>query len=386
MDKSQNFTGTPLLEYIPAQLHENQTWEIVYYVANPHTGKLTRKRNRVKPIKGITQRRQLARRMVIEINRRLQKGWNPFYQNKGTRELIRFIDANNAYINRIKRECADGNLRPDTLRTYKSQVGRLETYVTDVLKTPEMMCYRFDSDFVGEYLDYIRYEKGLSARTRDNYLGFLGTLATFLFEKKYITVNPTEHFGKINKKIKKRTVIGNDLRKAIFMYWENENPNYLNLCMACYYCLIRRTELTKIKVGDVNLAGSTIWVDAQSSKNRTGKHVTIPDKFLGVLERHIENARESDYLFSSDGFAPGKNILRPDRITRHWERMRKDIGLKHEIQWYSLKDSGITDLLAAGVPLIAVRDQARHHSSNQTDAYTPRQMLKANQEVKNANL
>jgi Asp-tRNA(Asn)/Glu-tRNA(Gln) amidotransferase B subunit len=61
--------------------------------------------------------------------------------------------------------------------------------------------------------------------------------------------------------------------------------------------------------------------------------------------------------------------------------MRTELNISKSIDWYSLKDSGITDLLRAGVPLISVRDQARHHSSAQTDTYTPKDLKIADQNI-----
>ena len=64
--------------------------------------------------------------------------------------------------------------------------------------------------------------------------------------------------------------------------------------------------------------------------------------------------------------------------------MRTKLNLSEKIDWYSLKDTGITDLLKAGVPLISVRDQARHYSSKQTDEYTPRSLKKADATILNS--
>ncbi len=47
MSSTQNRNVSIFVDYIPAELKENLTWEIVYYVKNPLTGKLVRKRNRV---------------------------------------------------------------------------------------------------------------------------------------------------------------------------------------------------------------------------------------------------------------------------------------------------------------------------------------------------
>lgn len=386
MDIHQNPSSTPLVDYLPAELHENKTWEIVYYVTNPVTGKLSRRRNRVKPIKNIVERRKLAKRMVKTINIRLQEGWNPFYQNKGTKELARFIDVAEIFLRRVEKDVEDNNLRYDTLKTYRSQIKKLIAYISNELKNTEMLAYQFDNVFVGEYLDHIRYTKGLSACTRDNCLSFLKLFSTFLLEKKYVAANPTIPFGKTNRKTKTRTVMDKETRNAIFLYWENENPKFKILCMLCYYCLIRRTEITKLKVGDVNIEQGTIWIDAGVSKNRKGQMVTIPNRFIKFLAQHIAGAREDWYLFSGKSFAPGPKKIWPTRITEQWDNMRKDIDLDPNIHWYSLKDSGITDLLSRGVPLLAVRDQARHHHSSQTDSYTPRDMKQANEKIRNADI
>ena len=177
-----------------------------------------------------------------------------------------------------------------------------------------------------------------------------------------------------------------ETRDAIFHYWENENTNFKILCMLCYYCLVRRTEITKLRVGDINIEKGTIWIDPEVSKNRKGQSITIPDAFLPYIKKHIEGIDKTWYLFSGKEFTPGLKKIWPTRITEQWDIMRKAIDLDPNIHWYSLKDSGITDLLENGVPLIAVRDQARHHHSSQTDKYTPRQLRKANENIKTANI
>lgn len=367
------------VDYYPAELKENATWEIVYYVKNPETDKLVRKRNRVKPMKLVSERRKHAKRMISEINKRLENGWNPFYQNKGTKELIKFVDACKVYSNRIEQECNSGNLREDTRRTYLSQIAQLKKYLHYSDQT-NMLCYKFNADFIDEYLDYIRYVKNLSAKTRDNYLSWLTTFSTFLLQKKYIVVNPTETFKKINKQKKTRVLINPKIRDVIFEYWKNKDNNFLTLCLLCYYCLVRRTEITKLKVVNVNLEKQTLYIDASESKNRKNAFVTIPNELIGVLKNHIADAEPLEYLFSKN-YAPGMQQLTPNAITKRWSYMRAKLNLPKNVHWYSLKDSGITDLLRAGVPLISVRDHARHFSSAQTDTYTPTDMRNADPNI-----
>jgi site-specific recombinase XerD len=386
MSKLQkNNKSIVFVDYVPAELHENKAWRIVYYVKNPITEKLERKHPRVKPLKSITERRKLAKRMILEINKRLESGWNPFFSNKGSKELAKFTDCLKIFIKRIKIEYNENNVRYDTWKTYNSQITILTNYLIET-KQQDMLAYKFDVDFVGAYLDWIRYEKKRSARTRDNYLGFLGTLSTFLLQKKYITANPTDDFSKTNKKVKKRVLVPAELRDVIFDYWKDKNQSYLTLCMMCYYCLLRRTELTKLRVLNISLINSTIWIDGADSKNRKSNAITIPNELIPFLTEHLKNAKATDYLFSNNNFAAGSAKIHPDRITKSWAKMRTELEINKNVDWYSLKDSGITDLLRAGVPLISVRDQARHHSSAQTDTYTPMDLKIADKQIKDSSV
>lgn len=91
-----------------------------------------------------------------------------------------------------------------------------------------------------------------------------------------------------------------------------------------------------------------------------------------LLVAHLEKATKEDYLFSDDNFKPGPRKLEPKKISDTWSKMREVLKFKNEYQFYSLKDTGITQLFNLDVPLIKIRDQARHHDIKITETYTPR--------------
>ena len=62
--------------------------------------------------------------------------------------------------------------------------------------------------------------------------------------------------------------------------------------------------------------------------------------------------------------------------------LKKDLRLPSEYKFYSLKDTGITDLIKARTDLLSVRDQARHHSLQMTDLYTPLETRTANESIR----
>ena len=144
------------------------------------------------------------------------------------------------------------------------------------------------------------------------------------------------------------------------------------LCLCTYYCFIRRTEMTKLKVHMVDLERGFITIPSTISKNKKTEDITIPNDLIQLLKIHIGKADLSDYLFSNNNFQPGIKIIRPDRITSVWSFMRKRLNIDVVYQFYSLKDTGITELLNSGIAAIKVRDQARHHDLKITESYTSR--------------
>ena len=73
-------------------------------------------------------------------------------------------------------------------------------------------------------------------------------------------------------------------------------------------------------------------------------------------------------------------VRRSDNCFRdYWnKKVRKDLGLPDQYKFYSLKDTGITNMLRANTDILTVRDQARHSSILITDIYTPKDIKEAN--------
>ena len=59
--------------------------------------------------------------------------------------------------------------------------------------------------------------------------------------------------------------------------------------------------------------------------------------------------------------------------------VRKELGFSDRYKFYSLKDTGITNMLRANTDVLSVRDQARHSSILITDMYTPKDIKQANE-------
>ncbi|WP_394369958.1 tyrosine-type recombinase/integrase [Tenacibaculum finnmarkense] len=172
----------------------------------------------------------------------------------------------------------------------------------------------------------------------------------------------------------------------MFNHLKETNKHYFALCYTAFYCLIRRTELSKLKVADVLLKNGIISISADVSKNRKSQVVTIPSQLIHVLIDHLKNANNHDFLFSDDNFKPGETQLEPKKISDTWSKYKKKLNFSKFYQWYSLKDTGITNYLHLGIPTIDVRNQARHYSIKQTEEYLPKTILKASGTIQSAKL
>ena len=90
-----------------------------------------------------------------------------------------------------------------------------------------------------------------------------------------------------------------------------------------------------------------------------------------MLDLGVFNNPPHFYLFSNE-LLPGSVQIDRRLITIRWSRLKKELKLDDDYTFYSLKDTGITEMLEKNLSNISVRDQARHSSLAVTDIYTQR--------------
>ncbi|PZW41635.1 phage integrase family protein [Mesonia algae] len=377
MSLSQNSNSTAhkeiFLDFEPAEIGglSGSDWRIYFRVKVPGEQKMKLFRRRVKKYSNKTVRMRYAKRMCAEINKKLEKGWSPFFDGYADNEFYRLIDVLDKFLKQAERKLNDNLLRKDTYRSYSSYAKNIEEYLK-LKGLEDLFTVQFDRSFIIEFLDHIYYDKKRTARTSNNYLSFCSQLCVFMVDRNYLTNNPTLKIPKRKVGKKKREILPNYLRNDIFKYQSKNSKEYLTLCLLVYFCFVRRTELTKLKVKHIDLEKSTIFIPAEISKNKKDGIVTIPKKLKILLAKHVHTFLIDDFLFSNENFKPGKKQLQPKKVSDEWGKMRNALNFENKYQFYSLKDSGITELFLLGVPSKKIRDQARHHDIKITESYTPR--------------
>jgi integrase/recombinase XerD len=370
------------LDYKPAELRLNKQWLIVYYAKNPLTKELERFRLSVPVIASKSERIKYAKKIVLEINKKLDSGWLPYYSNSGTNEFKTYEYCFKKFLEHTAAEVENKTKRPDTLRSYTSYFNMINKYVVDK-KIKLNLILELNKPFVVNYLDWIYFERKNSPATYNNHLTFVGNFVNYCIGRGYMKENFTVSILRKKEDPKKRQVLTVQVKEKLKKL-QNDEYSYFALCMATYFCFIRRTELTKLKVENVNLNKSYINIPKEISKNGKDENVTIPNAFAVILAKHLVKAKNDDYLFSDDNFKTGKKQLKPKKISDNWVKFQKKYKVGKEFQFYSLKDTGITDLLISGIPAIKVRDQARHYDLKITEKYTARNKA-CDETVRNSN-
>lgn len=376
----QRTTAATIIKYDPPVYRENPKGCYIEFRAfDPELGRMRRKRMKINRIDGKLARRKYAKEVIAELNEKLKNGWNPWIE-KDLGDLMTFTEGLTHYENFLEKMMADGLYRKETYAGYRSYVKMLKEYIEKHKHIFYM--YQFDRKFCIAFLDYVFIERNNGAQTRNNYLGFLKTFSGFLVEKGFLKSRPTEGIAPISKRLYKkgRTVIPIEVVGKIADYCKTNEKHFLLACYLLYYCFIRPVEMTRLKIKHINVKDCTIFIPGECSKNHQDQTVTLPKKVLFyAIEIGVIGSPQEDYIFSYN-LRPGKEQIDPKHFRDHWDNVRRALKLKPEWKFYSLKDTGITEMCDNNMATIAVRDQARHSSLAITDIYT-RHNAKANKDI-----
>ena len=370
--------------YTPPVLHTGKDWYIDFYAFCPATGAMKRKKFKLNYIDSIKERRKYAKDFMNRISEKLAVGWNPWIEQESGSAYMLFSEVIDRYRTFLAKMLRDGRYRQETIKSYSSYLRNMEMF-NEEKKVPITYIYQFDKDFCVLLLDEVYITRDNTAFTRDNYLGFLKSFSTFCLSHNYITKNPTEDISSLGRRGKKkiRCVIEEDKLQKIHGYLLEKNPYMLLASYILYYCFIRPAEMTRLKLKNISLARQTIFVEDTISKNRKDGTITLPTKVIHLMLDLKIFDYPGDYYLFSDGLKPGKRE-RTEKMFRDWwaRHVRKDLKLSAKYKFYSLKDTGITNMLRH-YDVLSVRDQARHSSILMTDIYTPHDIQEANSLIKN---
>lgn len=387
-DKKMTFPTKKSSVSIKEYREPTLTWgldvTISFYAFDPDTGTLRRKRiklNRdIAGIKGKRAQREYAEGVMTRIRDELKAGWNPWIAQSDSLIYTRWEVACDKYRDYLSKHFNEHNLREETFSSYLSYMKNFTEWVADERKNVRY-AYQYDKRLVNDFLDYVYIERDNTVQTRNNYLAWLKVFSKFLLQKSYIEKDPCDGIPRLKKKnkSKNRDVIPDAILLKIHNYLMVHNRHFLLASYLLHYVFVRPHELALLKIRDFNLKDKTLLIQWNVAKNWTDAVVTLPMKVIHLmLDLRIFDSPGDYYLFSH-GFRPGREFQSEKYFRDYWHlHVRKDLGFSDRYKFYSLKDTGITNMLRSNTDVLSVRDQARHSSILITDMYTPKDIKKAN--------
>lgn len=356
------------VHYIPPRLTKGKTWYISYYVKNPETGKMKRFRIKLNRFHNLKERMAAARGIMASVGEKLSLGWNPMIDDKAPKAYTSLFHAMDDFLATKGKE-----LEPNSMRSYTSLVKILKDWLKRIGFNEETYASQFAKEHAVRFMADVDSDSRLSPRTYNNYLTFSHCLFEWMLSHGYVSANPFNGLHKKPKRLtkKNRRLIKDSELDAIFGFLKENNPEYLAICLLCYGCFIRPKEIALLKCEDIDLKRQVVHIKASIAKNDNDSFRTIPDELMPSLQR-LDYSNPTWYLFGDHSmfdFTPGPKLVCSRKFAKYWDYIRKECDLPMEVQFYSLKDTGITNMLNSGVPINQVQKQADHSSVAVTAIY-----------------
>lgn len=379
------FKPTPYIEYTPPKLTEGKIWYITYYVQDPGTMKLKRMRVKVNRGDTLRERKSMAKAIMGRLSEKLAMGWNPIVEKSAPKAYKRLFEAFDAFIEAKRRE-----LESNSLRSYTSFIRTIKEWLQAHGCDENTYACGFTGSMAIDFMESIESNPKISPRTYNNYLIFCRVLFDWMVEREYVSENPFASIRRKPKKLtkKKRRILSDAELSRLWEYLGRENQEYLVMCMLCYCCLMRPKEISMLKCSDIRLDSQTVLVRGEIAKNDNTSTRTIPDSMMPFVRR-LDLGNPKFFLFGNHShfdFSPGKTAVPERKIATFWDKcVRQECGFPMEVMFYSLKDTGITNMAAAGVPVSFIQQQADHSSLAMTSIYCQRSG-KATEELKGVDI
>lgn len=355
------------LDFLPAQLKQNSHgWYIEYQTINASSGKMQRYRIHLNVLRKhytkLSDFKAHCNGIINKLNAQLAGGWTPLGENQNARYYTPISAVITAYL--TEKEC---ELRPDTMRSYKSFCTGFGNWVEK--HVPDCQTILFNKVLAIKYLDYCLLERKLKGRSWNNQLKAARALFSWAVDKCYCKENPFAGIKPKREAEKRRILIPAETRQRIAAYCKEKNPGLLIVSQLVYSSLIRPKEIRCIKVSDVFLKEHYIHIRSENAKTHYSRIATMNPELEALVTKWISRAKSDDYLIGSRDYEAGNKPMSHSRFSKDWIKMRKELQLPEEMQLYSLRDTGINEMLKSGIDPLTVMQHADHHDLSMTTRY-----------------
>lgn len=371
-----------ILGYSPPYYTRTKYSIITYYVRDLHNANRSiRKQIRLDYIKDVKQRDKYAKELVKELHAKLRSGWHPDGQIV-EKEMLSMELALEAYLAKKLKEFKDKQIRFDTIRCSKSMIGVFQRWLKRE-KYNHLTPENFSKRHAGEYMDFIYMEKDVGSITYNNYLMYARMFFNDFIEKDWCAKNPFQHIKpKKSANKSERVPLTLEERKKVKEYFLEKNPYYLLCILLIFHSGIRRTELTKIKVEDVDFENKVIVVKNTAAKTKRQRYASMPSEVIRFMLTLKINESPGRYFLIGNEWMPGDSPISPKRLTKAWARARTKLKLHPKAQLYSVRKTGGIQKAEDKISVQALKDFFGHTDLKTASHYLENHRNKGNEELK----
>lgn len=374
--------------YLPATLKEYKSGTFVeYQVLNPVTSRLERKVFRLNALRNRCRTqmefRVAVNKVLCDLNIKLASGWSPFTDgSENTKHLQPLSYGLDAYIKDKGRD-----LREASMVSYTSVAKILKEWLVEKA-IGEIACIKFNVSIARQFMEDLRNRPKFNNNTFNTYLKKYRAAFNWLKEHEYVNDNPFDQIKTLQKQEKMRGLIPPEARDIVIKYVRNsDHPNYELVMHLVFTSLIRPSEIERLQVRDVDLINKCIHIPANKAKTHKDRDAALSDACIAMLIPLLAvPGIQPDWYLIDSNYVCGAKPCYHGMFKKHWMKIRKDCGLPDEMQLYSLKDTGITEMLEAGVNIVAVKDAAGHSDISTTNKYVGKNTEKMIEAVRGADV
>lgn len=369
--------------YTIPTLHIGKTTFVSYYVLSLDGKSTQRIRTKINHVKDPIKRKRFGQKLVDKTLEKLEQGWSPL-QNEDDLSTLKIFPALNLYQTTKERQYEMGEIRKDTYRSIKSSVKIFKDWLT-ARKLNNIYLASFSKKDASAFMNYVFIKRKVAAKTYNNYLVNTSTIFNWFISESIIKENPFKLIKAKQLKNKSQKVpLSIEERRKLKDYLLDTNPNYYLACLLLYHTGLRRTELTKIKISDIDFRNKVIYIDNSVAKMNRNRYATIPTEVMKYLSQLKINTFPSRNYLIGKNWIPSDTPIAPKKLSDEFAKCRRKLNFHPKTTFYSLRKTGGISRAEQGMSIQAIKDFFGHTSLSSAVTYFENHRSKGNEELKNS--
>lgn len=352
----------------------SQPWFVYFTIRNELTGQEVRKQYRggINHCKTKDDRLREGNALLQYWRSQLEKGLLNPWADPAQRVILDIPVTITEALTRIL-TLKKKSLKPKSYRNYRNIHDMFASWLTHQSYN-HLRIYQFTSKMAQAYMDHLLLEKDYAGKTYNNQLGILHAFFSLMKAegRQWIEKNPFAGIDTLPEDVGNNIPYADEERIKITKYLREHDRRLYFAIHFVFHCYIRKTELTTVRVGDIDWTNKTIRINSHAAKNRIQDSVAIPEAFMPILlEMGLDLAPRHYYIFGKGMETCEKRLTRPDDISDRYLEAKKDLGYEagDGKTFYSWKHTGVIAYWNVINDPYSVMRQLRHGDLQTTMIY-----------------